>query len=251
MDVGRRTNQRGAGRSTGDASVGRPRDVIRIVVTHHPFDLPEGVKEARLLGRAEMAMKKLSAAGADLFLAGHLHISHIGHAAERYDIGDHSALVVQAGTLSIRSRGEEPSFNVLRIQRPHISVERMVWNPSRAGYESRQGAVPPFGTRVGPALNHSSLITNRESLILESRIPNPRIDSGSAPQPHPVLLSFCVKLPSTTVNGAVEGARRMFVKRSCLVRLHCHEPTGSALGRSHNSTKTFRLFKTAIAPGAN
>jgi len=113
---------------------GVPRDVMRIVVTHHPFDLPEGVEEQRLLGRAEMAMKKLSAAGADLFLAGHLHISHIGHAAERYDIGNHSALVVQAGTLSIRSRGEEPSFNVLRVERPRISVERLVWNPSRAAY---------------------------------------------------------------------------------------------------------------------
>ncbi len=113
---------------------GVPRDVIRIVVTHHPFDLPEGVQEERLLGRAEMAMKKLSAAGADLFLAGHLHISHIGHAAERYDIGNHSALVVQAGTLSVRSRGEEPSFNVLRVERPRISVERLVWNPSRVAY---------------------------------------------------------------------------------------------------------------------
>jgi len=114
---------------------GVPRDVIRIVVTHHPFDLPEGVKEARLLGRAEVAMKQLSAAGADLFLAGHLHISHIGHAAERYDIGNHSALVVQAGTLSIRSRGEEPSFNVLRIERPWISVQRLVWNPARVAYD--------------------------------------------------------------------------------------------------------------------
>jgi 3',5'-cyclic AMP phosphodiesterase CpdA len=109
--------------------------LIRIVVTHHPFDLPEGVREERLLGRAHMAMKKLTAAGADLFLAGHLHISHIGHAAERYEIGRHSALVVQAGTLSTRSRGEEPSFNVLRIERPHISIERMVWNPSGRRYE--------------------------------------------------------------------------------------------------------------------
>ena len=115
---------------------GVPRDVIRIVVTHHPFDLPEGVREERLLGRAEMAMKKLSAAGADLFLAGHLHISHIGHAAERYDIGKHSALVIQAGTLSIRSRGEEPSFNVLRIQRPRISVERFVWSPELRSFAS-------------------------------------------------------------------------------------------------------------------
>jgi 3',5'-cyclic AMP phosphodiesterase CpdA len=107
---------------------GAPRDLIRVVVTHHPFDLPEGVREERLLGRAEMAMARLSAAGADLFLAGHLHISHIGHTAERYKIAGHSALVVQAGTVSTRSRGEQPSFNVLRIHRPQIDVERRVWD---------------------------------------------------------------------------------------------------------------------------
>ena len=113
---------------------GVPRDVIRIVVTHHPFDLPEGVREERLLGRAKMAMEKLSAAGADLFLAGHLHISHIGHTAERYQIAGHSALVVQAGTVSTRSRGEQPSFNVLRIERPHISVARLLWDQSAAAF---------------------------------------------------------------------------------------------------------------------
>jgi 3',5'-cyclic AMP phosphodiesterase CpdA len=113
---------------------GAPPDVIRIVVTHHPFDLPEGVAEARLLGRATMAMEKLAAAGADLFLAGHLHISHIGHTAERYKIGGRSALVVQAGTVSTRSRGEEPSFNVLRIHRPRISIERLVWDGERAEF---------------------------------------------------------------------------------------------------------------------
>jgi 3',5'-cyclic AMP phosphodiesterase CpdA len=113
---------------------GVPRDVIRVVVTHHPFDLPDGVREDRLLGRARMAMEKLSAAGADLFLAGHLHISHIGHTAERYQIAGHSALVVQAGTVSTRSRGEQPSFNVLRIERPYISVARLVWDQSAGAF---------------------------------------------------------------------------------------------------------------------
>jgi 3',5'-cyclic AMP phosphodiesterase CpdA len=112
---------------------GQP-DLIRIVVTHHPFDLPEGVAEARLLGRAAMAMERLSAAGADLFLAGHLHVSHTGHTATRYKIAGHSALVVQAGTVSTRSRGEEPSFNVLRIERPRISVERVVWDAARGAF---------------------------------------------------------------------------------------------------------------------
>ena len=61
-----------------------PRDVIRIIVTHHPFDLPPGVHQGRLLGRARMAMARFAAAGADLFLSGHLHLSHVSHSAERY-----------------------------------------------------------------------------------------------------------------------------------------------------------------------
>jgi len=120
--------------AVADHLASAPPGLIRIVVTHHPFDLPEGVKETRLLGRAAMAMEKLSRAGADLFLAGHLHISHIGHTAERYNIAGHSALVVQAGTVSTRSRGEQPSFNVLRIERPRISVERLVWDPDRRAF---------------------------------------------------------------------------------------------------------------------
>lgn len=107
-----------------------PPDLIRVVVTHHPFDLPEGVREQRLIGGATKAMRKLAAAKADLFLAGHLHLSHIGHTAERYGIAGHSALVVQAGTVSTRSRGEQPSFNVLRVERPFIEVERLVWDPA-------------------------------------------------------------------------------------------------------------------------
>ena len=101
----------------------------RIVVTHHPFDLPPGVREARLLGRARMAMRLLANAGADLFLSGHLHVSHISHSAERYRIAGHSALIVQAGTVSLRGRGEEPSFNVLRLARPHLRLARFVWHP--------------------------------------------------------------------------------------------------------------------------
>jgi 3',5'-cyclic AMP phosphodiesterase CpdA len=107
-----------------------PPSAIRMVVTHHPFDLPPGVGEQRLVGRAHTAMAKLAEAGADLFLAGHLHLSHIGHSAERYRIAGHSALIVQAGTVSTRSRGEQPSFNVLRVQRSRISVARFVWDPA-------------------------------------------------------------------------------------------------------------------------
>jgi 3',5'-cyclic AMP phosphodiesterase CpdA len=108
-----------------------PSHLIKIVVTHHPFDLPDAYGDDHLVGRAGMAMRHLASVGADLFLAGHLHVSHIGHTAERYKIAGHSALVVQAGTMSTRQRGEPNSFNVLRLNRPHISVARRTWDVAR------------------------------------------------------------------------------------------------------------------------
>ena len=108
-------------------------EVVKIVVTHHPFDLPEGYGERDLIGRARMAMATLAECGADVFLAGHLHIGHTGHTAKRYKIHGHSALVVQAGTASsTRSRGEANSFNVVRLDHPEILVERMVWERDQA-----------------------------------------------------------------------------------------------------------------------
>jgi 3',5'-cyclic AMP phosphodiesterase CpdA len=120
---------------------GTPASLIRIIVTHHPFDLPPGVSDDRLLGRAHMAMAKLAAADADLFLAGHLHLSHIGHSAERYQIAGHSALIVQAGTVSTRGRGEQPSFNVLRVQRPRIAVGQFVWDSAQGRFTERAAGV--------------------------------------------------------------------------------------------------------------
>jgi 3',5'-cyclic AMP phosphodiesterase CpdA len=106
--------------------------IIRMVVTHHPFDLPEGHDARHLVGRARLAMEALASCGADVFLAGHLHISHTTHTATRYKIKGHSALVVQAGTAtSHRGRGEENSFNVIRVDRPKISVDRFEWRQSR------------------------------------------------------------------------------------------------------------------------
>jgi 3',5'-cyclic AMP phosphodiesterase CpdA len=105
--------------------------LIKIIVTHHPFDLPDAYGAEHLVGRATAAMAQFAEVGADLFLAGHLHVSHIGHTAERYKIAGHSALVVQAGTISARLRGEPNSFNVLRLNRPKISVTRHTWDETR------------------------------------------------------------------------------------------------------------------------
>jgi 3',5'-cyclic AMP phosphodiesterase CpdA len=112
-----------------------PDKVIKIIVTHHPFDLPEGHNERELVNRAQLAMEAMARCGADVLLAGHLHVSHTGQSSARYKIAGHSALVVSAGTAtSTRGRGETNSFNVLRVKHPFINVERLSWQPERAAF---------------------------------------------------------------------------------------------------------------------
>jgi hypothetical protein len=43
-------------------------------------------------------------------------------------------LIVQAGTVSKRGRGEQPSFNLLRIQRPDIELVKYVWDPTAGAF---------------------------------------------------------------------------------------------------------------------
>lgn len=109
-------------------------EVTKIIVTHHPFDLPEGHND-EIVGRAQLAMEAIAGCGADVLLAGHLHVSHTGHSSARYKIAGHSALIVSAGTAtSTRGRGETNSFNVIRVKHPFINVERLSWQPERAAF---------------------------------------------------------------------------------------------------------------------
>jgi len=106
-----------------------PQDITRVVVTHHPFDLPGGAEESDLVDRAGMAMEVFADLGVDLLMAGHLHLSHAGNTQARYKISEYAALVVQAGTAtSTRARGEVNSFNVIRIERERIEVDRYGWD---------------------------------------------------------------------------------------------------------------------------
>ena len=106
----------------------RPAHVTKIVVTHHPFDLPPGHGSHELVGHARKAMKMFARCGADILLSGHLHESHASDTRSRYEIGDFAALVVQAGTAtSTRGRGEANSFNVLRVEHPQVRIERYAW----------------------------------------------------------------------------------------------------------------------------
>lgn len=100
---------------------------IKILVTHHPFDLPAGA-EGHVVGRSRLAIKTMAECGVDIFLAGHFHIADIGYTAKRYNIPGYSALIVSAGTsTSTRGRGQPNSLNVIKIDRPHVVIERFTW----------------------------------------------------------------------------------------------------------------------------
>lgn len=116
-------------------------DVLKIVVTHHPFDLPEGFDKADIVGRAQKAMPRIANCGADVFLAGHLHVSHIVSTAKRYRLENgRSALVIQAGTAtSVRARGEAHSFNLLEFDNPILGVHRLECSSIKDGFKVVEG----------------------------------------------------------------------------------------------------------------
>jgi 3',5'-cyclic AMP phosphodiesterase CpdA len=114
---------------------GLPDQVMKVVVTHHPFDLPDDPTSKELVGRARKAMEVFSSSGVDLLLAGHFHTSQAGETSARHDIPGYAALAVQAGTAtSTRGRGETNSFNVLRVGHDAIDVGRHIWHPEQRAF---------------------------------------------------------------------------------------------------------------------
>ena len=114
--------------------------MLKIVVTHHPFDLPEGFDEDDVVDNAQRAMPQIADCGADVFLSGHLHVSHISSTANRYKLDSgHNALVIQAGTAtSTRGRGEANSFNVIEFEHPRLIVKRLECQAAETGFVEAQ-----------------------------------------------------------------------------------------------------------------
>lgn len=110
-------------------------DITRIVVTHHPFQSPGEDRSGSPVGRAKMAITAFSECRVDMILSGHFHVGHAGNWARRSPALGHAAILVQAGTAtSTRQRLEANSWNLIRIERPEVHIERQTWDVARAGF---------------------------------------------------------------------------------------------------------------------
>ncbi len=127
--------------------------IVKIVVTHHPFDLPGSADDDNLVRRAGMAMRAFAECGTDILLSGHMHLSHAGNTATRYALGGYAALTIQAGTAtSTRERGEPNSFNAIHIDGDEVRLQGYVWQPDAGAF-----AVASTATFVRQAQGWSEL----------------------------------------------------------------------------------------------
>jgi 3',5'-cyclic AMP phosphodiesterase CpdA len=109
---------------------------VKIVVTHHPFDLPPGVEGDRVVGRSRLAIKVLAEIGVDMLLAGHFHMGGTRQTTARYQIDNYSALIVASGTsTSTRGRGQPNSFNVVKIDRASATISQYRWQGERRAFD--------------------------------------------------------------------------------------------------------------------
>jgi len=112
-------------------------DLARIVVTHHPFEIPQGFHPRDVVGSARAALERWTDCGADLLLCGHLHVGDSTTTLSRYSHVGWRAIVVTAGTAtSTRGRGFPNSFNAITIEdRRSVRVTKWSWEERVLGFQ--------------------------------------------------------------------------------------------------------------------
>ncbi|MEO5635266.1 MAG: metallophosphoesterase [Candidatus Paceibacterota bacterium] len=101
--------------------------MTKIIVSHHPLDLPIHIPRYKLARKASGGMELLATYNIDLYLSGHYHRSSVVATSERYKTLGYSGISLQAGTVSRRQRGEVQSFNVITINKPRLLIETFLW----------------------------------------------------------------------------------------------------------------------------
>jgi 3',5'-cyclic AMP phosphodiesterase CpdA len=109
-----------------------PPEVVKVLVTHHPFLPPPGDPSPPLVGRAKEALGAAEACGVDLVLAGHLHHGYTGDVRTHHAHIRRAIVVAQAGTAtSHRLRNEANSYNLIQVSPERLGFSLRVWDGKR------------------------------------------------------------------------------------------------------------------------
>lgn len=147
-----------------------PETLTRILVTHHPFDLPEDQGDRLIVGHAKRSIACLAPV-VDILLAGHIHLSSTGSTATRYKSQGHALAFVQAGTaVSNRNKGEDNSFNLLRIGpasngEKAVVVDRFSWKRKAENFECKVSVEYRLGKEGWARYKKSDTSQNHEVSI--------------------------------------------------------------------------------------
>jgi 3',5'-cyclic AMP phosphodiesterase CpdA len=101
----------------------RPAEALKVVGCHHPLVDVQGSPVSGGVYRGAKAAQRFADGGIDLVLTGHVHVPF----AFPLPFGDNMTYAVGAGTLSRRTRGAPPSFNVIEITGQDLVVTAMAW----------------------------------------------------------------------------------------------------------------------------
>lgn len=105
-----------------------PPDVLKVLVTHHPFLPPPEDRSPPLVGRAAEALRAAEACGVDLVLAGHLHRGYTGDIRRHHLHVRRAILAAQAGTAtSDRVRSDGNSYNLIQLAPARLGFSLRVW----------------------------------------------------------------------------------------------------------------------------
>ena len=115
-----------------------PDERLRVLVVHHHLTRIHALGRHDVARNARQTLDAAQAAGVDLILCGHLHVSHI----EPFEIipGEHRMIVASAGTAtSDRGRGahkETNFYNVIEIGPRKLSIDERRFEPKTPSFVS-------------------------------------------------------------------------------------------------------------------